>query len=127
MSGEVILSEDAKDEQVLIKLGILNEVEEGEVDKRIELKVKVPVWREAGEGRGKRMKINFRSKFNVIELTPDGRVVDLGDDDYTPSSRWTGRRGGFEYKRGIRGVGYYRTGVQQKHPDPFKMTMSTTG
>ena len=127
MSGEVILSEDAKDEQCLIKLGILKEAEEGEVEKRIELKVKVPVWREAERGRGKRMKINFRSKFTVIELTPDGRVVDLGDDDYTPSARWTGRRGGFEFKRGIRGVGYYRTGVQQKHPDPFKMTMSSTG
>lgn len=33
-----------------------------------------------------------------------------GDDDFMPSLKWTGRRGGFEFKLGERGVGYYRTG-----------------
>ena len=93
--------------------------------------MKIPEWRgakfEKDEQVGrKRMKINFKSKFNVIELTPDGSVVDIGDDDYQPSERWRERRGGFEYKKGIRGVGYYRTGIEPKHPDPFKITMSST-
>jgi hypothetical protein len=33
-----------------------------------------------------------------------------GDDDFMPSLRWTGRKGGFEFKLGERGMGYYRTG-----------------
>ncbi len=33
-----------------------------------------------------------------------------GDDDFIPSINWTGRRGGFEFKLGERGMGYYRTG-----------------
>jgi len=132
MTGEDVLTEDAKDEEILVKLGLLNgEAELGEFEKRVELKVKIPEWRgakfEKDEQVGrKRMKINFKSKFNVIELTPDGSVVDIGDDDYQPSERWRGRRGGFEYKKGIRGVGYYRTGIEPKHPDPFKITMSST-
>lgn len=130
MSGEVVLSEDAKDEQCLIKLGIINEVEEGEIDKRVALKVDVPGWRAMGEKKNKkrkRMKINFKSKFKVIKLTPEGRVVDIGDEDFRPSERWKGRVGGFEFKRGIRGVGYYRTGVEPKHPDLAKINMASKG
>ena len=73
------------------------------------------------------MKINFKSKFKIIKLTSEGRVVDIGDEDYRPSERWKGRVGGFEFKRGIRGVGYYRTGVEQKHPDLAKINMASKG
>lgn len=54
--------------------------------------------------------IKLRTKFDVVELDAEGRVVDKGDDDFQPSKGWTGRRGGFEFKLGERGLGYYRTG-----------------
>ncbi|KAL7535406.1 hypothetical protein ACHAWF_005157 [Thalassiosira exigua] len=79
--------------------------------------------------------IKFKTKFDVVELDASGRVIDkgesmvslirsffmfvyltslfgigAGDDDFTPSLKWTGRKGGFEFKLGERGLGYYRTG-----------------
>jgi hypothetical protein len=58
-----------------------------------------------------RAAIKFKSEFpGLIELDANGRVIDKGDDDYMPSSKWIGRKGGFEYKLGERGLGYYRTG-----------------
>lgn len=54
--------------------------------------------------------IVFKTKFVVIELDADGFVVDKGDDDFSPSVNWQGRRPGFEFKLGERGLGYYRTG-----------------
>ena len=56
------------------------------------------------------MKVRFRQKFDVVELDAFGRVVDNGDDDFKPSKSWIGRRDGFEFKLGERGLGYYRTG-----------------
>jgi hypothetical protein len=58
-----------------------------------------------------RVNIKFKTEFpGLIELDPNGRAIDKGDDDFTPSSKWIGRKGGFEYKLGERGLGYYRTG-----------------
>jgi poly(A) polymerase len=55
-------------------------------------------------------KINFLTKFDIVELDANGHIVDKGDADYTPSSKWSGRKAGFEFKLGERGLGYYRTG-----------------
>lgn len=57
-----------------------------------------------------RTAIKFKTKFDVVELDASGRVIDKGDDDFTPSPKWIGRKGGFEFKLGERGLGYYRTG-----------------
>mmetsp|Transcript_31852 Transcript_31852/g.67467 ORF Transcript_31852/g.67467 Transcript_31852/m.67467 type:complete len:843 (-) Transcript_31852:11-2539(-) len=57
-----------------------------------------------------RTAIKFKTKFDVVELDASGRVIDKGDDDFTPSLKWKGRKGGFEFKLGERGLGYYRTG-----------------
>lgn len=54
--------------------------------------------------------IKFKTKFDVVELDAGGRVIDKGDDDFMPSLKWVGRKGGFEFKLGERGLGYYRTG-----------------
>jgi len=54
--------------------------------------------------------INFRTNFDVVELDNAGFVIDRGDNDFTPSKTWTGRKAGFEFKLGERGLGYYRTG-----------------
>jgi hypothetical protein len=63
------------------------------------------------EGRRlKRVRIKFLEPFDVVELDPQGHVIDKGDDDYTPSKSWIGRKAGFEFKLGERGLGYYRTG-----------------
>jgi len=56
------------------------------------------------------VQIRFRTKFDVVDLDVNGKVVDKGDDDFSPSLRWIGRRPGFEFKLGDRGLGYYRTG-----------------
>ena len=56
------------------------------------------------------VQIKLRTKFDVVELDVNGKVVDIGDDDYMPSLYWAGRRPGFEFKLGDRGIGYYRTG-----------------
>merc|ERR1711862_621364 len=56
-------------------------------------------------------KISFiNPTFDIIELDDDGNVIDKGDDDFLPCKRWNGRKGGFEFKLGERGLGYYRTG-----------------
>jgi len=60
--------------------------------------------------RSKKVSIRFRTEFDVVELDSNGYVVDKGDDDFAPSIRWKGRRPGFEFKLGERGLGYYRTG-----------------
>ena len=56
------------------------------------------------------VEIRFKTKFDVVELDANGFVVDKGDADFKPSKGWTGRRPGFEFKLGERGLGYYRTG-----------------
>jgi len=56
------------------------------------------------------IEIKLRTKFDVVELDANGFVVDKGDDDFKPSKSWTGRKAGFEFKLGERGLGYYRTG-----------------
>ncbi len=55
-------------------------------------------------------KIQFRTKFDIVELDVNGHVIDKGDEDYIPSKTWTGRKAGFEFKLSERGLGYYRTG-----------------
>jgi hypothetical protein len=60
----------------------------------------------------KRVRIQFLNKFNIVELDPHGNVIDQGDDDYTPSKQFTGTVDGFEFKMGLRGLGYYRTGKE---------------
>ena len=69
-------------------------------------------WRKHSDKKpiAKRVKITFRTKFDIVELDVNGRIVDKGDEDYTPSAKWIGRKAGFEFKLGERGLGYYRTG-----------------
>mmetsp|Transcript_15912 Transcript_15912/g.36836 ORF Transcript_15912/g.36836 Transcript_15912/m.36836 type:complete len:851 (-) Transcript_15912:449-3001(-) len=57
-----------------------------------------------------KVNIKFRSKFDVVELDAAGYIIDKGDNDFTPSKTWEGRKAGFEFKLGERGMGYYRTG-----------------
>ncbi len=57
-----------------------------------------------------RVSFKFKTKFDVVELDESGKIIDKGDDDFTPSLKWTGRKGGFEFKLGERGLGYYRSG-----------------
>ena len=57
-----------------------------------------------------RVMMNFTTQFDVVELDASGKVVDKGDEDFSPSLKWTGRRPGFEFKLGERGLGYYKTG-----------------
>ncbi|KAL7573099.1 hypothetical protein ACA910_018782 [Epithemia clementina (nom. ined.)] len=54
--------------------------------------------------------IKFATPFDIVELDAHGHVIDKGDDDFSPSKTWAGRRAGFEFKLGERGLGYYRTG-----------------
>lgn len=56
------------------------------------------------------IRVRFREKFDMVELDAFGRVIDKGDDDFKPSKSWIGRKDGFEFKLGERGLGYYRTG-----------------
>lgn len=56
------------------------------------------------------VKIKFLEKFDMVELDALGRVIDKGDADFAPSKAWVGRKAGFEFKVGERGLGYYRTG-----------------
>lgn len=60
--------------------------------------------------------VEFKTKFDVVELDDDGFVIDKGDEDFTPTSSWQGRRPGFEFKLGERGLGYYRTGKKVQVP-----------
>ena len=88
-------------------------------DDRVELKISVPVWREEkrkreddGEEVGG-LKIKLKTAFeNIVPIDDDGIIVDVGGENFVPTKRWEGRKGGFEFKRGVRGVGYYRTGVE---------------
>lgn len=68
-----------------------------------------------------RTTIKFITKFDVVELDAAGRVIDKGDDDFMPSLKWIGRKGGFEFKLGERGVGYYRTGTKVIVPQTCRM------
>ena len=74
----------------------------------------IPPWMGPGQKAEKQKtitgKITFRRKFDVVELDAHGHVIDKGDDDFLPSKQWIGRKAGFEYKMGARGLGYYRTG-----------------
>lgn len=62
------------------------------------------------------MKIIFKRSFDIVELDSHGHVIDKGDEDYMPSKSWTGRKAGFEFKLGERGLGYYRTGKKVQVP-----------
>ena len=64
---------------------------------------------EHGERIGSLM-IKFRIKPDIVELDANGHIIDKGDDDFSPSKKWNGRKAGFEFKLGERGLGYYRTG-----------------
>jgi len=57
-----------------------------------------------------KVSIKFRTKFGIVELDATGHVIDKGDQDFSPSKTWIGRKAGFEFKLGERGLGYYRTG-----------------
>jgi Poly(A) polymerase predicted RNA binding domain len=76
----------------------------------------IPPWRSNGsapveeESFPTAVTIRFREKFDIVELDAYGHVIDKGDNDFMPSKTWTGRRAGFEFKLGARGLGYYRTG-----------------
>ena len=70
----------------------------------------IPQIKEQSTRVAKRFKIKFRTKFDIVELDANGHVIDKGDEDYTPSKNWIGRKAGFEFKLGERGLGYYRTG-----------------
>lgn len=72
--------------------------------------VKVSVTTTGAQRSIVRSAFKFKTKFDVVELDSNGRVIDKGDDDFMPSLKWTGRTGGFEFKLGERGMGYYRTG-----------------
>ncbi len=60
--------------------------------------------------------IQFRTKFDMVELDANGLIIDKGDNDFTPSKSWKGRMAGFEFKLGERGLGYYRTGKKVEVP-----------
>jgi len=68
------------------------------------------VSKNSTSNKKRKASIRFRTKFDIVELDAAGRLVDNGDNDYTPSKSWTGRKAGFEFKLGERGLGYYRTG-----------------
>lgn len=75
----------------------------------------IPPWthndgEEQPVDRPLRVKIKFLEKFDMVELDALGHVIDKGDDDFMPSKSWVGRKAGFEFKVGERGLGYYRTG-----------------
>jgi len=90
--------------------------------RQAKLGVKKEEFFDGADGNGKvgkktkltcvRTEIKFKTKFDVVELDASGRVIDKGDNDFTPSLKWIGRKGGFEFKLGERGLGYYRTGTK---------------
>lgn len=66
---------------------------------------------EQEEGQQKlKVRIKFCTKFDIVELDAAGHVIDKGDEDFSPTKNWIGRKAGFEFKLGERGLGYYRTG-----------------
>lgn len=46
----------------------------------------------------KKSKIIFHTTFDIVELDAHGHVIDKGDEDFTPSPTFTGRKPGFEFK-----------------------------
>ncbi|KAL7470771.1 hypothetical protein ACHAXS_011045 [Conticribra weissflogii] len=71
---------------------------------------------------GTKVVIKFKTNFDVVELDANGHVIDKGDDDFMPSHKWIGRKGGFEFKLGERGLGYYRTGKKVVVPSNIAYT-----
>lgn len=73
-----------------------------------------PATKEKPKAKGptltRKSRIKFVEKFDIVELDANGHVIDKGDEDFTPSTKWNGRKAGFEFKLGARGLGYYRTG-----------------
>jgi hypothetical protein len=61
-------------------------------------------------------KFSLLENFDIVELDENGHVIDKGDENFTPSNSWTGRKPGFEFKLGERGLGYYRTGKKVMVP-----------
>jgi hypothetical protein len=66
----------------------------------------------SGPRLSKRSRIIFKEKFDIVELDANGHVIDKGDENFTPSNKWIGRKPGFEFKLGVRGLGYYRTPIK---------------
>lgn len=92
------------DETQIIGLGLpppwkIGKSEDAEQEKEIE-----------GPRFTKKSRIIFKTKFDIVELDANGYVIDMGDEDFAPSKTWIGRKAGFEFKLGLRGLGYYRTG-----------------
>ena len=48
-------------------------------------------------------------KTKQVKFDPDVTIVD--DQDYIPSSSFTGRKSGYVFKNGEKGIGYYRDDV----------------
>jgi hypothetical protein len=102
-----------EDAEILKKLGYAI----GDVDEQLLGMNMLPPWRldspSVTTTDTPRVTIKFRGKFEgLVELDANGHVIDKGDDDFEPSSKWAGRKAGFEFKLGPRGLGYYRTGKQ---------------
>ena len=49
-------------------------------------------------------------KTKQVKFDPDVTIVDV--QDYIPSSSFTGRKPGYVFKNGIKGLGYYRDEVE---------------
>ena len=78
----------------------------------------VPRWRRrdlieaeyAKRGNKKRrlkekVTIQLKTKFEgIVELDANGFIIDKGDENFSPSKQWIGRRAGFEFKLGERGL-----------------------
>ena len=72
----------------------------------------LPPWRhpstndekKKAKGKGlvltKKSRIIFKEKFDIVELDHNGHVIDTGDEDFSPSKKWIGRKAGFEFKLG---------------------------
>ena len=45
-------------------------------------------------------------KTKQVKFDPDVKIVN--DQDYIPSSSFTGRKPGYVFKNGIQGIGYYK-------------------
>lgn len=122
--GVDVADEEQVDVELLQAAGF--DANEDDDDKMV-LNIGVPVWREVkrkredgGEGgvggRGG-LRIKLTTTFeNVTPIDDDGIILDEGSENFVPQSKWGGRKGGFEFKRGVRGVGYYRSGVEVTMP-----------
>ena len=93
------------------------------------LNIDVPEWRNRGgggaeaeePGKRRKLEIKLKTKFDdIVMLDENGKIVDMGTEGtFIPAARWRGRKGGYEYKRGARGVGYYRTGLEVEVPRQY--------